>query len=298
MDAGFVANIEELFKDQDFDSLAISLLDFSKGSYEAVEFSKEKGLFYDLASVTKVLTLASTRLTKPEIFNNDLDLLINHRAGLPAWGLLPHNGWQEQLTSYSIKESETLYSDFSALRTMLEIERQLGHSLLDHCKTFWDEELCYWKELPTDAICPNTGWREGKAINSVVHDPNAYVISDFCSHAGAFATIGGISRTVLALDKNYSLVNVLKKEIENNPNDQEYVAGWNRKSEPGRTLAGTSAGPMTFGHTGFTGTALWIDPQQLRGVIVLSNATQNFWYEKAGINQIRRSAGTYAFQTL
>ena len=43
---------------------------------------------------------------------------------MPAWGLLPNFGWKEQILNYSIKESETLYSDFSALRVMLELEKK------------------------------------------------------------------------------------------------------------------------------------------------------------------------------
>lgn len=290
--------LRDCFSHQDFDSLAISAIDFRNRSFEVLELTEQKDLYYDLASVSKVLTLASTYITKPEIFDDSLKLLINHQAGLPAWGLLPKSSWRQQILSYPIKKSPTLYSDFSALRAMLEIEKKIDISLHQHCKTFWDDKLCFWKDLPKDAIAPQTGFRGGRPISGEVHDPNAYNISEFCSHAGIFSTIGGLSKTLIGLDRDYCLLEKVEQQIDESSNFTDYVVGWNRRSRPEVTLAGAGAGDKTFGHLGFTGTSVWIDPQSKRGVVVLSNATQKNWYERKGIDSIRKMVGTFVFQEL
>ena len=60
---------------------------------------------------------------------------------------------------------------------------------------------------------------------------------------------------------------------------------------PNDTLAGNGCSQATAGHLGFTGTSVWIDFEKEVGHIILSNATQNYWYEKAGLNQLRRTIG-------
>ena len=106
-----------------FDALGIGVIDFEKKNFEAFEvnhfeetlkFQKEPMLYFDLASLTKPLTNSLAFFLRPDSFDEKTLLCLNHRGGLPAWGLLPKEGWRDQILSYSIKESETLYSDFSA----------------------------------------------------------------------------------------------------------------------------------------------------------------------------------------
>ena len=47
--------------------------------------------------------------------------------------------------------------------------------------------------------------------------------------------------------------------------------GWDTKSVTGYSSAGTLFGPSTFGHTGFTGTSIWADPERKIFVILLTN---------------------------
>jgi len=54
------------------------------------------------------------------------------------------------------------------------------------------------------------------------------------------------------------------------------------------TLAGSRANLSTFGHLGFTGTSIWIDSERKVGTVILSNATQNYWYDKAELNKLRK----------
>lgn len=284
----------ELLSTQHFDCLAVGVIDFDKHTFECFELlppcqkSDIPKAYFDLASVTKVLTLASTHVMHPEYFNDDSRLTLNHKAGLPSWGRLSKENWREQILSYPIIESPTLYSDYSALRTMLEIEKKTGKSLKDICSVFWDSELCFWTDLPDDAYCPPTGFRDGELKQGEVDNDNAYVIGEFCSHAGAFGTVTGVAKSLIALDKEFGLLKSMKKEFETSTNGP-YISGWNRPLEVDTTLAGDKCGDKCFGHLGFTGTSIWVNIEQKRGSIVLSNGTKNYWYDKSGLNNLRKT---------
>src|SRR5690606_33057894 len=113
------------------DAMGVGVIDFKTNRYEFFEALKnEEGIlikenasqYFDLASLTKPLTNSLAYFLRPEVFDEKLLLCLSHRGGLPAWGLLPRHGWKEQILSYPIQNAETLYSDFSALRVMLELE--------------------------------------------------------------------------------------------------------------------------------------------------------------------------------
>ena len=104
----------ELMSNQHFDSLAVGVIDFKKSSFESFEISagvisSNPYLYFDLASVTKPLTNSAVRLKYPELFDESMMLLLNHQAGLPMGGLLSKRTWREELLSYEIKKSPTLY---------------------------------------------------------------------------------------------------------------------------------------------------------------------------------------------
>ena len=71
--------------------------------------------------------------------------------------------------------------------------------------------------------------------------------------------------------------------------------GWDRVENPANTLAGVGCGAYSFGHLGFTGTSIWIDPDRMIGHVILSNATKNHWFDKVGLNSIRRAVGEYVW---
>lgn len=125
----------ELLDKQHFDSLAVGVIDFKNNTHTSFEIaatnvvSPKPYLYFDLASLTKPLTNSAVRLKLPELFDEKNSLLLNHIAGLPSGGLLSKNTWKEELWGYDIKLSPTLYSDYSSLRCMLEIEKKSGKKL-------------------------------------------------------------------------------------------------------------------------------------------------------------------------
>lgn len=286
----------ELMGKQHFDSIAVSVIDFKSKEFESFEisadvFSTKPYLYFDLASLTKPLTNSAIRLKHPELFDEKMMLLLNHKAGLPVGGLLSKKTWKDELLAYDIKESPSLYSDYSSLRCMLEIEKKSGKTLKELCSYYFDKELLHWKELPEDSFSPEYGIRNKNIVCGEVHDNNCFNINQFISHAGLFATIGGLSRSILNLEKNVGMIAQLDKLIPTQKADDRFVLGFDRVMDPASTLAGAGCSLKTFGHLGFTGTSFWIDIEKERGAIILTNATQTYWYERTGLNHLRKKLG-------
>ena len=286
----------DLIGKQHFDSIAVSVIDFKSKSFESFEisadvFSSKPYLYFDLASVTKPLTNSAVRLKYPEIFDAKMMLLLNHKAGLPVGGLLSKKTWKEELWAYDIIESPTLYSDYSSLRCMLEIEKKSEKKLEELCSYYFDKELLHWKNLPADSFSPECGIRNKKIVCGEVHDNNCFNINEFISHAGLFATVGGLSRSLLNLDQQVNLNEQMGKLLPNSNEDERYILGFDRVLDTENTLAGKGCSARTFGHLGFTGTSFWIDLEKMRGAVILTNATQSYWYERSGLATLRKAIG-------
>lgn len=289
--------VRSLLPAENFDALGVGVIDFQKKTFEVFEaektpvellFRSEPRLYFDLASLTKVLSNSLSYFLKPEAFDEKMKLCLSHRGGLPAWGLLPDKGWEEMILSYPVKESETLYSDFSALRVMLELKKK-NIDEKEICRTVWDKETMYWLDLPPWYPTLQNGYVKGEPNYHEVHDPNARNLRTFCSHAGLFSTADGVCRTLLNYEEKTGMLEKVKEDLKKHRH--RFALGWDRVEDPSNTLAGKGCGQFTFGHLGFTGQSIWIDPEKKRGHVILSNATKHYWFEKQGLNDIRRALG-------
>ncbi len=292
-----VSIIRTLLPSEDFDAVGVGIIDFEKMTYEAFEaekspeellFRAEPRIYFDLASLTKPLSNSLSYFLKKEQFDEKMLLCLSHRGGLPAWGLLPKLGWKEMIRSYQVKESPVLYSDFSALRVLLELEAK-GINEKEICQKIWDKETIYWLDLPPWYPTLQNGYVKGKPNFREVHDPNARNVKEFCSHAGLFSTVDGLCRTLINYEKSTGMLELVKKDLSTH--SHRFAFGWDRVEDPGNTLAGIGAGIFTFGHLGFTGQSIWIDPDRRRGHVILTNATKYAWYDKQGLNDLRRALG-------
>jgi hypothetical protein len=299
-----IAIVSTLLPYGPMDALGVGVLNFHQKTYQAFEahlvdgevhFPSELKTYFDLASVTKPLTNSLTYFLRSEAFSQDMLLCLNHRAGLPSWGLLGKDSWREQILSYKIIESETLYSDFSALRVMLELEKKsLNQKSI--CQTVWDKETLFWTDLLPHYQVPQYGYIKSLPNYGSVHDPNALVIEDFCSHAGLFSTINGLCSTLLNYHEKTDFIKKVKEDLSNH--SRRFSYGWDRVMNPLDTLAGQGCGKYTFGHLGFTGASLWIDPDKMLGHVILTNATKHHWFDKSNLNDIRRAIGEQVWQNL
>jgi hypothetical protein len=282
---------------QNFDTLSVAVLDFKTNKSQMVEAQVIEGevhfltpsLCFDLASVSKILINAFSYFLKPQKFTNELIQCLEHRAGLPSWAILSRADWRSMIQAYPIKaDAETLYSDLSALRVMLELEK-MGVDQKQLVQNVWSSETHFWKDLKNIENCVVTGERAGEQIVGEVHDPNSFNLNCFTSHAGVFSTLNGLSQTLFSFFQQTQAMQELKHNLAKYPH--RFYRGFDRVLNPEDTLAGAGCSPSTAGHLGFTGTSVWIDFEKEIGHIILSNATQNYWYEKAGLNQIRRTIG-------
>lgn len=278
------------------DAVGIGVIDFKKKSFEAfeanqfegmVKFKSEPTIYFDLASLTKVLTNSLTYFLDSKNFDEKMLLCLSHRGGLPSWGLLPKSGWKEQILSYEIKDSPTLYSDFSALRVLLEYNKKSDMKTL--CQTVWDKELMNWLDLPAWYPTLQYGQIGGKKKFGIVHDPNALTIGEFTSHAGLFSTTDGLCRTLLNYQDKTNFIQKVFDDLKSH--NHRFSFGWDRVVNPQDTLAGSGCGKFTFGHLGFTGTSIWIDPEKMLGHVILSNTVKEHWYDKTVLNDLRRALG-------
>ncbi|HKK87452.1 MAG TPA: serine hydrolase, partial [Saprospiraceae bacterium] len=116
-------------------------------------------------------------------------------------------------------------------------------------------------------------------VKAYVHDERAYFMDGIAGHAGLFSSSTDIAKLAqLFINKGlYAGRRYLSEEtVEQFTSKQSKINnrgfGFDRKSE-GFSTAGTFTSMNTFGHLGFTGTSLWIDPDQDLAIILLTNRT-------------------------
>lgn len=151
--------------------------------------------------------------------------------------------------------------------------------------------------LPPDSlryrIAPtehDTTWSLPRA-RPLVHDPNAALLGGVAGHAGLFSTSGDILR-LMSMVMNGGKFNgkdILQPEIvwlftKRDTVLRKRALGWDMKSPGGRSSAGRYFSLFTFGHLGFTGTSVWVDPTRSLCVVFLTNRV----YPNALNKQIRR----------
>jgi uncharacterized protein YbbC (DUF1343 family)/CubicO group peptidase (beta-lactamase class C family) len=131
---------------------------------------------------------------------------------------------------------------------------------------------------PISRIAP-TERREDRWMRGEVHDPRAYAVGGVAGHAGLFSTADDLSRfcrMILAGGKlgRARILSPLGVEALTRPrfygDDDLRGLGWDVATAWSRNR-GDLFPPGSFGHTGFTGTSLWLDPSSGTYVVFLSN---------------------------
>ncbi len=144
---------------------------------------------------------------------------------------------------------------------------------------------------PTE-LCPYRGLVVGE-----VHDDNAHSVGGICGHAGVFSTAPDLEKFALALiaafngDAATHFDHATTKRFATTSVGPEGVRtlGFDRPDpKPGVSQAGDRWPRTGFGHTGFTGTAMWLDPPRGRYAILVANRVHPS-REQVGIKPFRRS---------
>jgi CubicO group peptidase (beta-lactamase class C family) len=167
------------------------------------------------------------------------------------------------LLGFLLEGGSTLSARFDAVRAQMGIVEDLQ---------FQPPSLWLRRTAPTG----HDPWR-GRLLVGEVHDENAYALDGVAGHGGLFGTaaaVGQHARHLLQiLDRK---VGAFRRDtVETFIARRADVAGSSRALGWDTMLptssCGTRMSPRAFGHTGFTGTSLWIDPDRSVYVVLLTN---------------------------
>jgi uncharacterized protein YbbC (DUF1343 family)/CubicO group peptidase (beta-lactamase class C family) len=266
---------------------------------------------FDLASLTKVVatTTAVMQLVQrgqirvnepvakyiPEFGENGKEEitvreLLTHHSGLPK-DLDLSQAWEGRETALRMAYAEKpiyapgsrfLYSDVNFIVLGALVERASGMSLNEYCQKniFVPLKMTHTRFLPPASwvpkIAPTQYDEHDKMLRGVVHDPTARRMGGVAGHAGLFSTADDLAKFAQALLSGGTILSPLMIEKMTTPQQPPTSPvlrgfGWDIDS-PLSSNRGDLLPVGSFGHTGFTGTSLWIDPTTQTYIIVLTNA--------------------------
>ena len=243
------------------------------------------------------------------------DLLL-HQSGLPSFRVyVDRYKTREEILS-AVKQEPLLskpgevyrYSDLGFMLLAEIVERESGMTLDRYVRThfyiptgmntafFNPEKVGSWltRVIPPTEI--DRRWERG-TVQGVVHDERAYFMGGVAGHAGLFGSAYDLAVFAeLMLNKGvYGGKRYLSEEVVtqftgNRSRLTRRGYGFDHKSE-GFSSAGSFTSPNTFGHLGFTGTSVWIDPDEDLAIILLTNRT---WPERGDTRAISRVRASIA----
>jgi CubicO group peptidase (beta-lactamase class C family) len=153
------------------------------------------------------------------------------------------------------------------------LEEQFYHPLgLRHCLFNPLEHFPKTQIVPT---ANDMRWRK-QQIQGTVHDPTAALLGGVAGNAGLFSNAGdlGIIGQMLLQGGSYGGRNYIDSAtislFTTRETDGQRGMGFDLKSG-GKSIAAPSASMRTYGHTGFTGTCIWVDPEHEIVYVFLSN---------------------------
>jgi CubicO group peptidase (beta-lactamase class C family) len=262
-----------------------------------------------------------------------LQQLLTHSSGLPAWRplyLLTAGDPERALSVIADLDLEyepgrrVVYSDIGFITLGLLLERLSGKRLAELAQaevfeplglqhTFFNPALAHQTGI---AACENGNayerstsgdtagkynWRQ-EIIWGQVHDGNAHFLGGAAGHAGLFST----ARETLSLAHQFvpgqtkllrpATCNWFRRNLT--PGLEEARSfGW-QLAETKDSAAGLDLPRDSFGHSGFTGTSCWNDPNHERVFILLTNRTHAHALPFANINSVRRQFHSLAAAAL
>ena len=239
-------------------------------------------------------TLDTSRSDSPsfQIYSTSMDSIYRVRV---AENLFMRNDWRDTiynriLTSALQPKGNYVYSDLDFIFLGNIIESITGMSLDKYVKkTFYDplklKSVTFnpRKYFPVDYIAPTETepiFRK-QMIRGDVHDPGAAMFGGVAGHAGLFSNVYDVA-VLCQMLLNGGEINGIrffkKKTVDlftNYHANSRRGLGFDKPEKDNRNRAEPyptkSASPFTFGHTGFTGTCIWIDPLHNLIYIFLSN---------------------------
>lgn len=194
-----------------------------------------------------------------------------------------------------------IYSDLGFILLGEIVKRVSGLELDEFCRRYFylPLQMRHTRFNPPKGWhnrCAATEWRDGQMLQGIVHDPNAYALGGIAGHAGLFSTASELARfcqmilregeldgvkvfepeTVLAMRTNHCPVEGIQRGL-----------GFDIESPYSPQMKGEKFPTGVFGHTGYTGTSVTIDPFAKVFVILLTNRVHPD--DKRNISNLRKS---------
>ena len=267
---------------------------------------------FDVASLTKVVATTTSvmqlvergrvRLNDPvakylpEFGQNGKDditvrQLLTHYSGLEP-DLDLKTPWEGKETAYRMAWAEApaqppgsgfVYSDINFIVLGELVERVSGETLDVYTERhiFAPLKMMHTRFVPPAAwrvkIAPTQYDENEHMLRGVVHDPTARRMGGVAGHAGLFSTADDLAKFAQALlsggDGILSALSVEKMTRPEQPPSAPVLRGfgWDIDS-PFSSNRGDLLPVGSFGHTGFTGTSMWIDPTTQTYIVLMTNA--------------------------
>lgn len=269
-----------------------------------------------IIDVTKPVATYLKSFAIPDKNNITIEQLLTHRSGLPAG--IPVEDFTAGQSAAVDKIAATplkyhpgtnfLYSDLGPIVAGYLAEHVTSKPLASLFKEYIFTPL----DLQQTAVHPSPrflnhiaacDFENGTLVHGRVHDPRAHALGDCAGNAGIFATAADVAKFgQLFLNggkyKGKQLlsatsIRAMTAPDKSLPEDEQRGIGFDintKYSLPrGKLFAKNS-----FGHTGFTGTSLWIDPTTQTIVVLLTNRLHPDG--KGDVKKLRSSIGTLAAQ--
>ncbi|MEX2110811.1 MAG: serine hydrolase domain-containing protein [Gemmatimonadaceae bacterium] len=266
---------------------------------------------FDLASLTKVVATTTLAMIMEEAGQLDLDRTVYsylpefnspEKVGITVRQLLTHNGGLEAGGATSGARgreqylriinarplqyqpgTKMIYSDWDMILLQLVLERISGKTLdvLGAEKIFRPLGMTDTQFNPPFALRPRMAPTQvddarGGLLWGTVHDENAYMMGGVAGHAGLYSTARDLAVFSLMMlnGGEWNKVRIarpstISRWTARQGKESSRALGWD--SPEGGSSAGQFFSPWSYGHTGFTGTSIWIDPQKDLFVVVLTN---------------------------
>jgi len=220
--------------------------------------------------------------------------LLDHSSGLPAHVRLPATFTKESARQFLLNtplerpvRASAVYSDVGFMLLGFLLETVAGRTLDAQWSTLWAGRPDAEHSSASLAYNPDTAQRHliaptevdaarGGLIQGTVHDENAATLGGVAAHAGLFGAAPAVGAFAAWVLRSFRESTWLAS-----PDLMRTMAA--RSTVPGSSRAlgwdtmlptsscGTRMSPTAIGHTGFTGTSLWIDWERDRYVVLLTN---------------------------
>ncbi len=223
--------------------------------------------------------------------NITVRMLLAHSSGLPAYEkLYQHASNRDELLSLAFAVNLTAaprtraeYSDIGFIILGSLLERIADESLDRFCQrelfgalgmvhTMFNPPIALRGLIPPtveDCVLRH------RLIQGEVQDQNASVLGGVAGHAGVFSSAGDIAIFANALLQGGYLARPETLDTftrrETSPAGTSRALGWDTPFSPSQS--GKYFSPSSFGHLGYTGTSLWVDPERQLSIVLLTNRT-------------------------